>query len=193
MRAAAATAPRSFCRLFCTTKPIASSPTVPFASTPPSRTPPPALKTAEPNEVLFVTGLNKRTTSETLREAFKKFGEVKQARVVAHRVSGYSKGFGYVKYATSEDAAKGIKGMDGKFLEGWVVFAEYARPRTNAIASQTHTEPSHSKPEEKKKTPENNNEKEKETAGKKNNKNKKKKTSAKVVVDQPMDKDKDKK
>ena len=36
------------------------------------------------------------------------------ARVVADRVSGYSKGFGYVKYATSEDAAKGIQGMDGK-------------------------------------------------------------------------------
>lgn len=185
MRAAVAAAPRDFCRFFCT-KPTASSPTVPFASTPPSRATS-ALKTAEPNQILFVTGLNKRTTSETLREAFKKFGEVKQARVVADRVSGYSKGFGYVKYATSEDAAKGIQGMDGKFLEGWIVFAEYARPRTNAIASQTHTEPSHSEPEEKKTTPEKNGEMKKETAGKK--KDKKKKITAKVVADEPMDKD----
>lgn len=30
------------------------------------------------------------------------------------RVTGYSKGFGFVKYATLEDAAKGIEGMDGK-------------------------------------------------------------------------------
>lgn len=36
------------------------------------------------------------------------------ARVVTDRVSGYSKGFGFVKYATLEDAAKGIEGMDGK-------------------------------------------------------------------------------
>jgi len=79
-----------------------------------------------------------------------------------------------------------------QFLEGWIVFAEYARPRTNAIASQTHhTEPSHSKPEEKKTTPEKNDEMKKETAGKK--KNKEKKITAKVVADQPMDKDKDKK
>ncbi|RRT77017.1 hypothetical protein B296_00027605 [Ensete ventricosum] len=36
------------------------------------------------------------------------------ARVVTDRVSGYSKGFGFVRYATLADAAEGIKGMDGK-------------------------------------------------------------------------------
>ena len=36
------------------------------------------------------------------------------ARVVTDRVSGYSKGFGFVNYATIEEAAKGIEGMDGK-------------------------------------------------------------------------------
>lgn len=29
-------------------------------------------------------------------------------------VSGYSKGFGFVRYATLEEAEAGIKGMDGK-------------------------------------------------------------------------------
>ncbi|KAL7186423.1 hypothetical protein ACSBR2_028213 [Camellia fascicularis] len=52
-----------------------------------------------------------------------------EARVLTDRVSGYSNGFGFVRYATVEDAAEGIKGMDGKFLGGWVIFAEYARPR----------------------------------------------------------------
>ncbi|KAJ0102228.1 hypothetical protein Patl1_04445 [Pistacia atlantica] len=75
------------------------------------------------------SGLSKRTTTEGLKEAFSKFGEAVQARVVTDRVSGYSKGFGFVRYATLEDAAKGIEGMDGKFLDGWVIFAEYARPR----------------------------------------------------------------
>lgn len=36
------------------------------------------------------------------------------ARVVTDRVSGFSKGFGFVRYANLEDAAKGIEGMDGK-------------------------------------------------------------------------------
>lgn len=39
------------------------------------------------------------------------------ARVVTDRVSGFSKGFGFVRYATLEDAANGIKGMDGKVVE----------------------------------------------------------------------------
>ncbi|KAJ8754613.1 hypothetical protein K2173_010704 [Erythroxylum novogranatense] len=97
--------------------------------TPPPTSPPSAREQAEPNPNLFVSGLSKRTTTEGLREAFSKFGEVVHARVVTDRVSGYSKGFGFVRYATLEDAKKGIEGMDGKFLDGWVIFAEYARPR----------------------------------------------------------------
>ncbi|KAJ0955182.1 putative RNA recognition motif domain, nucleotide-binding alpha-beta plait domain superfamily [Helianthus annuus] len=73
--------------------------------------------------------LSKRTTDEGLRECFAKFGEVLHARVVKDRTSGWSKGFGFVRYSTLEEAAAGIEGMDGKFLDGWVIFAEYARPR----------------------------------------------------------------
>ncbi|KAJ0102230.1 hypothetical protein Patl1_04447 [Pistacia atlantica] len=106
-----------------------------FSTSPfPSFNPPPSAAAAqqpkaEPSTNLFVSGLSKRTTTEGLKEAFSKFGEVVQARVVTDRVSGYSKGFGFVRYGTLEDAAKGIEGMDGKFLDGWVIFAEYARPR----------------------------------------------------------------
>ncbi|KAL8264337.1 hypothetical protein R6Q59_022467 [Mikania micrantha] len=84
---------------------------------------------AEPSTNLFVSGLSKRTTDEGLRECFAKFGEVVHARVVKDRASGWSKGFGFVRYSTLEEAAAGIEGMDGKFLDGWVIFAEYARPR----------------------------------------------------------------
>ena len=97
---------------------------MPPSSTPTNKPPP-----AEPSTNLFVSGLSKRTTTEGLRDAFAKFGEVVQARVVTDRVSGYSKGFGFVKYATLQDAESGMKGMDGSFLDGWVIFAEYARPR----------------------------------------------------------------
>ncbi|XP_054792962.1 organelle RRM domain-containing protein 2, mitochondrial-like [Prosopis cineraria] len=121
MRAAVA-APRGLRRLFSTT------PTSTFIPPPPSATAP-AREMAEPSPNLFVSGLSKRTTTEKLREAFSQFGEVVSARVVTDRVSGYSKGFGFVRYATVEEAAKGIEGMDGKFLDGWVIFAEYAKPR----------------------------------------------------------------
>ncbi|XP_057416739.1 organelle RRM domain-containing protein 2, mitochondrial-like [Lotus japonicus] len=119
MRAAVA-APRGLRRLFCTNS---TSPSSPFTLT----GPPTTRQMGEPSTNLFVSGLNKRTTTEKLREEFAKFGEVVHARVVTDRVSGYSKGFGFVKYATIEEASKGIQGMDGKFLDGWVIFAEYAK------------------------------------------------------------------
>ncbi|XP_011624062.1 glycine-rich RNA-binding protein 3, mitochondrial-like [Amborella trichopoda] len=116
---------------------LSSSP-FPFSS-PVSATPP--NPPAVPSTSLFVSGLNKRTTSEKLREAFLKFGEVVQARVVTDRVSGYSKGFGFVRYATLEEAEAGIKGMDGQFLDGWVIFAEYARPKTPGASEPRQENP----------------------------------------------------
>ncbi|CAK7323337.1 unnamed protein product [Dovyalis caffra] len=136
LAAAAAAAPRgALLRLFST---ASTSSSFPFPQTTQQT---PAREQAEPNTNLFVSGLSKRTTSEGLQEAFSKFGEVVHARVVTDRVSGYSKGFGFVRYATLADAAEGIKGMDGKFLDGWVIFAEYARPRQPPSPPQNNTGP----------------------------------------------------
>ncbi|EES14515.1 hypothetical protein BDA96_07G036000 [Sorghum bicolor] len=99
---------------------------------------------ADPSPNLFVSGLSKRTTTEGLRDAFAKFGEVVHARVVTDRVSGFSKGFGFVRYATTEEATKGIEGMDGKFLDGWVIFAEYARPRAPPEQAEMNSPPQQS-------------------------------------------------
>ncbi|KAF3453555.1 hypothetical protein FNV43_RR03995 [Rhamnella rubrinervis] len=128
----AAAAPRGLRRLF------SSVSTFGF---PPSPAAAPGREQAEPSTNLFVSGLSKRTTTEKLHEAFSQFGEVVQARVVTDRVSGFSKGFGFVKYANLEDAAKGIEGMDGKFLDGWVIFAEYARPRLPPVQTENNNMP----------------------------------------------------
>ncbi|XP_048323265.2 organelle RRM domain-containing protein 2, mitochondrial isoform X1 [Ziziphus jujuba] len=106
----AAAAPRGLRRLFSSI----SSPSFLPPQTPPAAQ---AREKPEPSTNLFISGLSKRTTTEKLHEEFAKFGEVVHARVVTDRVSGYSKGFGFVKYATLEDAAKGIEGMDGKALD----------------------------------------------------------------------------
>ncbi|XP_078175781.1 RNA-binding (RRM/RBD/RNP motifs) family protein [Carex rostrata] len=113
---AAAVARQGFRRMFSTST---------FA---PSRStlPPPR---ADPSPNLYVSGLSKRTTSEGLRKAFEKFGRVIHAKVMEDHNSGYSRGYGFVRYETIEEATRGIEGMDGKFIDGWVIFAEYARPK----------------------------------------------------------------
>ncbi|XP_057540075.1 organelle RRM domain-containing protein 2, mitochondrial [Amaranthus tricolor] len=136
MRAAvmAAVAPRGLNRLFATS---AFNFTPPASSKQPSPAPP-----VDPSPNLFVSGLSKRTTTEGLKEAFAKFGEVVHAKVVTDRYSGYSKGFGFVRYASTEEAAAGIKGMDGQFLDGWVIFAEYAKPQPAPNTQQQFGNPS---------------------------------------------------
>eukprot|EP00252_Welwitschia_mirabilis_P016529 TRINITY_DN36446_c0_g1_i1.p1 TRINITY_DN36446_c0_g1~~TRINITY_DN36446_c0_g1_i1.p1 ORF type:complete len:145 (-),score=27.93 TRINITY_DN36446_c0_g1_i1:143-577(-) len=84
----------------------------------------------DPSPNLFILGLSKKTTNESLRAAFEKFGKVTDAKVVTDRVTGRSKCYGFVRYATQQEADKGREGMDGKFLDGWVIFVEYARPKS---------------------------------------------------------------
>ncbi|MBA0677454.1 hypothetical protein Goari_018860, partial [Gossypium aridum] len=79
----------------------------------------------------FFAGLSGRTTNQKLREAFANFGDVIQAKVVTDRssLSSHSKGYGFVRYSNLEDAEKGMEGMDGQFLDGRVIFTEYAKPK----------------------------------------------------------------
>ncbi|XP_039059939.1 organelle RRM domain-containing protein 2, mitochondrial-like isoform X2 [Hibiscus syriacus] len=84
-----------------------------------------------PSTTLFVSGLSGRTTNQKLREAFANFGDVIHAKVVNDRSSltNHCKGYGFVRYSNIEDAEKAIKRMNGQFLDGRVIFAEYAKPK----------------------------------------------------------------
>ncbi|XP_010260092.1 PREDICTED: glycine-rich RNA-binding protein 6, mitochondrial [Nelumbo nucifera] len=91
---------------------------------------------------LFISGLSRLTTDEKLKEAFSPFGHLLEAKVIADRVSGRSKGFGFVTYATIEDAEKAREGMNAKFLDGWVIFVDPAKPREPRPPPQPEPEPS---------------------------------------------------
>ncbi|XP_074296377.1 organelle RRM domain-containing protein 2, mitochondrial-like isoform X2 [Silene latifolia] len=133
MAAMSATKPRGLNRL-CTTLAFNFTPPQPSSQQP-------AAPVADPSPNLYVCGLNKRTTTDGLHEAFSKFGEVVHAKVVTDHVSGFSKGFGFVKYATTEEAKSGIEGMNGAFLDGWVIFAEFAKPRPAPAYQQQNGSP----------------------------------------------------
>ncbi|XP_058000045.1 organelle RRM domain-containing protein 2, mitochondrial-like isoform X1 [Hevea brasiliensis] len=74
-------------------------------------------------------GLSRLTTDEKLKEAFSPFGQLVEAKVAVDRVSRRSKGFGFVTYTTIEEAEKARDGMNAKFLDGWVIFVDPAKPR----------------------------------------------------------------
>jgi len=67
---------------------------------------------------LFVGGLSWDTTSEGLNAAFSKFGAIEESMVISDRLTGRSRGFGFVTFANAAEAAVAVKEMNGAELDG---------------------------------------------------------------------------
>lgn len=80
---------------------------------------------------LYVGGLSYSTTDEALKDAFAQAGAVESAVVIMDRMSGRSKGFGFVEMATEEEAQAAIEMWSGKELDGRTVKVDEARPMEN--------------------------------------------------------------
>ncbi|OPL19286.1 MAG: RNA-binding protein [Candidatus Aegiribacteria sp. MLS_C] len=78
---------------------------------------------------LFVGGLTWDTNDESLKKAFSEYGTVEEAKVVAERDSGRSRGFGFVTFQTEEAARAAKNGMDGQELDGRQVRVDFANDK----------------------------------------------------------------
>jgi len=77
---------------------------------------------------LYVGGLSYNTTQDTLKETFAQAGTVVTATIIMDKMSGRSKGFGFVEMSSDEEATKAIEMFDGKELDGRKVTVNEARP-----------------------------------------------------------------
>lgn len=77
---------------------------------------------------LYVGGLSYDTTEATLKETFAQAGTVETAVVITDRMSGRSKGFGFVEMSSDEEAKKAIELLNGKEIDGRSVTVNEARP-----------------------------------------------------------------
>lgn len=78
---------------------------------------------------LFVGGLPWAVDDAQLEELFAPHGEVTSARVVTDKFTGKSRGFGFVEYATDEQAQAAIDAMDGSEIDGRTINVNVARPK----------------------------------------------------------------
>ena len=77
---------------------------------------------------LFVGGLSYETTEVTLKETFSQAGTVESATVIIDKMSGRSKGFGFVEMSSEEEAQKAIEMFNGKEIDGKNVTVNEAKP-----------------------------------------------------------------
>ncbi|MFA6135828.1 MAG: RNA-binding protein [Candidatus Paceibacterota bacterium] len=77
---------------------------------------------------LFVGGLSYDTTDGTLKDTFAEAGTVETATVIIDRMTGRSKGFGFVEMSTEEEAQKAIEMFNGKDIDGRNITVNEAKP-----------------------------------------------------------------
>jgi cold-inducible RNA-binding protein len=78
---------------------------------------------------LYVGGISYNTTQAGLEEAFGRAGQVLSATIIMDKMSGRSKGFGFVEMANDDEATAAIDMYNGKELDGRRITVNEARPK----------------------------------------------------------------
>lgn len=78
---------------------------------------------------IYVGNLSYTVTEDELRSAFEAYGKVDRASVITDRMTGHSKGFGFVEMASEAEARQAITGLNETDLKGRNILVNEARPQ----------------------------------------------------------------
>ncbi|MFO7923756.1 MAG: RNA-binding protein [Bacteroidales bacterium] len=77
---------------------------------------------------IYVGNLNYKTTEDEIHQIFSDFGEVKSAQIITDRMSGRSKGFGFVEMEDEAEAKEAIEALNETELAQRNIVVNEARP-----------------------------------------------------------------
>ncbi|MGH7794342.1 MAG: RNA recognition motif domain-containing protein [Candidatus Binatia bacterium] len=77
---------------------------------------------------VYVGSLPYATTDAKLAEIFSQYGTVESARIITDRLTGRSKGFGFVEMGSGIEAQAAIEALNGSQLDGRSLTVNEARP-----------------------------------------------------------------
>ncbi len=78
---------------------------------------------------LYVGNLAYSVTSDQLKDMFAQYGTVISAATIEDRMTGRSKGFGFVEMGTDEEANAAIDALNGQDMDGRKLTVNVARPK----------------------------------------------------------------
>ena len=79
---------------------------------------------------LYVGNLPYRLTEDQLKETFEEFGQVSSCTIIKDKVTGSSKGFGFLEMPERSEAEAAIGALNGREMMGRKLNVNEARPRT---------------------------------------------------------------
>jgi RNA recognition motif-containing protein len=80
---------------------------------------------------LYVGNLSFGSTQDTLRDAFAAHGEVVDVHLVSDRMTGQSRGFGFVTMGSRDQAESAMAAMNGADLDGRALKVNEAEERSS--------------------------------------------------------------
>jgi len=83
----------------------------------------------EPEKTLFVARIDYKTTEESLKNAFEKYGTIENLHLVRDVNSGQSKGYAFIVYKHSSEQRKAYKEAHRMMLDGRQVLVDKERSR----------------------------------------------------------------
>jgi len=83
---------------------------------------------------IYVSNLSFNVQDEDLREFFAEYGEVSSAKVITDKMTGKSRGFGFVEMSDDEAAKKAIAELDNGTVEGRNIRVMEAKPKEDRPA-----------------------------------------------------------
>jgi len=78
---------------------------------------------------IYVGNLSFDVSEPQLQESFAAFGTVNKANVITDRMTGRSRGFGFVEMDKDNEAQTAIEGLNGSELGGRQITVNLAKPR----------------------------------------------------------------
>ncbi|GAA5806170.1 hypothetical protein HPULCUR_011700 [Helicostylum pulchrum] len=88
---------------------------------------------------LYIKNLEPHITNNDLTQIFRKFGRIISARVMTNPQTGQSKGYGFVSYGKTEEAAAALQNMNGAMLGSRPLTVAYHEPRKPRPTTTTTT------------------------------------------------------
>jgi len=80
------------------------------------------------NNKVFVGSLSFNTDNQGLSAYFAQCGTVTSANVIMDKMTGKSKGFGFVEFSSDAEAQASVDKLNNTELDGRTIFVDIARP-----------------------------------------------------------------
>ncbi len=80
---------------------------------------------------IYVGNLHFDLNEDELKKVFEEYGEVSAVKIITDKISGRSRGFGFVEMVNDDEAKEAIDNLNGTEIKGRKVNVNQAREKEN--------------------------------------------------------------